>query len=113
MIVKNQVKGKRTFTPEQKQQYKQQKEAQKKELYELYTKFLEKKKIKDFIGIIASYKQMHKYSLRNMFMVMAQAEQRQDTKFVGILNSFLNWKKQDITIVKGSKGYKVLVPIFY
>ncbi len=48
-----------------------------------------------------------------MFMVMAQAEQRQDNKFVGILNSFLNWKKQEIKILKGSKGYKVLVPIFY
>ena len=114
MIVKNRVKGKRSFTPEQKEQYKQQKEAEKKDLYELYTKFLEKKTIKDFIGIIANYKQMHKYSLRNMCMVIAQSEQRQDnTKFVGILNSFLNWKKQDITILKGSKGYKVLVPIFY
>ncbi len=62
---------------------------------------------------IANYKQMHKYSLRNMCMVIAQAEQRQDTKFVGTLNSFLNWKKQEIKIIKGSKGYKVLVPIFY
>ena len=113
MIVKNQVKGKRSFTSEQKEQYKQQKEAQKKDLYELYTKFLEKKTIKDFIGIIANYKQMHKYSLRNRCMVIAQAEQRQDNKFVGILNSFLNWKKQEIKILKGSKGYKVLVPIFY
>ena len=113
MVVKNQVKGKRTFTPEQKKQYKQQKEAEKKDLYELYTKFLEKKTIKDFIGIIANYKQMHKYSLRNMCMVIAQAEQRRDNKFVGILNSFLNWKKQEIKILKNSKGYKVLVPIFY
>ena len=46
-------------------------------------------------------------------MVLAQAEQRRDSKFVGILNSFLNWKKQDIKILKNSKGYKVLVPIFY
>lgn len=113
MVVKNQVKGKRTFTPEQKEQYKQQKEAEKKDLYELYTKFLEKKTIKDFIGIVASYEQMHNYSLRNKCLVLAQAEQRRDTKFVGVLNSFLNWKKQEIKIIKGSKGYKVLVPIFY
>ena len=48
-----------------------------------------------------------------MCMVIAQAEQRQNTKFVGILNSFLNWKKQEIKILKDSKGYKVLVPIFH
>ncbi len=55
---------------------------------------------------------MHKYSIRNIFIVLAQAESRNDTKFVGILNSFLNWKKQDIYVLKNSKGYKVLVPIF-
>jgi len=31
---------------------------------------------------------MHKYTLRNMSMVLAQAEQRQDDKFVGTLNSY-------------------------
>ena len=36
----------------------------------------------------------------------------EDKKFVGILNSFLNWKKQEIQVLKGSKSYKVLVPIF-
>lgn len=48
MVVKNQVNGKRTFTPKQKEQYKKQKEAQKKDLYELYTKFLEKKDDRGF-----------------------------------------------------------------
>ena len=55
---------------------------------------------------------MHKHTLRNMCMVLAQAGKRQDDKFVGVLNSFLNWKKQDIQVLKDSKRYKVLVPIF-
>ena len=71
-----------------------------------------KKTIQDFIGIIANCKQMHNYSIRNRFLVLAQAEKRKDEKFVGVLNSFLNWKKQDVQILKGSKAYKVLVPIF-
>jgi len=44
--------------------------------------------------------------------VLAQAESREDHKFVGVLNGFVSWKKQDIQILKNSKAYKVLVPIF-
>ena len=73
---------------------------------------MEKKTIKDFIGIVANYKQMHVYSIRNTCLVLAQAEEREDIKFVGVINGFLNWKKQDIQILRGSKGYKVIVPIF-
>ena len=112
MIAQSKPKGKRTFTPEQKEQYKTQKEAQRQELQDLYKKFMEKKTIKDFIGIVANYKQTHRYSLRNLCLVLAQSEKREDDKFVGILNSFINWKKQEIQILKGSRGYKVLVPIF-
>jgi len=54
----------------------------------------------------------HKYSLRNICLILAQVEERGESKFVGILNSFYNWKKQDIQILKGSKGFKILVPIF-
>ena len=94
-------------------QYKQKKEAEKVELYELYQKFLEKKTIKNFVGIIANYTQIHKkYSIRNLCWVLAQEEQQEDHKFVGILNGFVNWKKQDIQILKDSIAYKVLVPIF-
>jgi hypothetical protein len=103
---------KRSFTPEQKEEYKKKKEAEKEQIYDLYKKFVEKHTIKDFIGVIASYKTMHKYSIRNIFLVLAQSEQRQDRDFVGILNSFQNWKKQEIQVLKGSKAYKVLVPIF-
>jgi len=78
----------------------------------VYQKFLEKHTIKDFIGIIANYKSMHSYSLRNMCIILAQSEKRQDKDFVGVLNSHVNWKKQDIQVLKGSTGYKVLVPIF-
>ncbi len=55
---------------------------------------------------------MHNYSIRNRILAITQAEQREHKEFVGVLNSFLNWKKQDIQILKGSKSYKVLVPIF-
>jgi len=45
-------------------------------------------------------------------MVLAQSEERQDNNFVGVLNSYLNWKTQNIYLLKGSKGYKINVPIF-
>jgi hypothetical protein len=111
-MVQSKPKGKSSFTPEQKEQYKAQKESEKQELQALYNNFMEKKTIKDFIGIVANYKQMHNYSLRNLCLVMAQAEKRNDTKFVGILNGFVNWKKQDIQVLRGSKGYKILIPMF-
>lgn len=44
---------------------------------------------------------------------LAQAEKRGDKKLVGVLNSFQNWRKQEIHILKGSKAYKVIVPIFH
>ena len=112
MIAQSKTKGKRTFTPAQKEQYKAKKETEKQDLKALYEKFLEKKSIKDFIGIVANYKQLHKYSIRNFCLVLAQSEKREDKSFVGIINSFLNWKKQEIQVLKGSKAYKVLVPIF-
>jgi len=112
MISKSKPKYKKTFTTEQKEQYKQKKEAEKFEIQALYEQFMAKKTIQDFIGIIANYKQMHTYSIRNRFLVLAQAEKREDKKFVGVLNSFLNWKKQDIQTLKGSKAYKVFVPIY-
>jgi len=100
------------FTPKQKKEYKEKKEKEKKELFELYKSFLEKKTIKEIVGIISDYKQMHNYSFRNRMMIYAQSIQRLDGKFVGICNSFVNWKKQDIKVLQGSIGYKVLVPIF-
>lgn len=112
MISQSKPKYEEKFTPEQKEQYRHKKEAEKLEIQELYEQFLAKKTIQDFIGIIANYKQMHTYSIRNRFLVLAQAEKRKDEKFVGVLNSFQNWKKQDIQILKGSKAYKVLAPIF-
>ena len=58
MISQSKPKNKRSFTPEQKEQYKQKKEAEKLEIQNLYEQFLAKKTIQDFIGIIANYKQM-------------------------------------------------------
>jgi len=103
---------KKDFTAEEKQAYKNQKETEKEEIHALYEKFITKKTIKEIIGMVADYKQLHRYTLRNRFMVLAQAEARNDQKFVGVLNSYVNWKKQNIAVLKGSKAYKVLVPIF-
>ena len=103
---------KNKFTPEQKQAYKEKKESEKQEYHELYKKFVEKKTIQDFIGIITNYKQVHNYSIGNLIYVMAQAEDRKDKKFVGIMNSYKNWERQDVQVLKGSKAYKVRVPIF-
>ncbi len=112
METKNKKSYKKTFTEKEKEEYRTQKETEKKHLIDLYHKFVEKHSIQDFIGIVANYKSMHNYSLRNYCLVLAQNEKRQDQNFVGILNSFVNWKKQNIQVLKGSKGYKILVPIF-
>ena len=96
MEAKNKPSYKKTFTEAEKEQYKTQKETEKKQLVELYRKFVEKHTIQELIGIIANYKSMHTYSLRNICMVLAQSEKRHDTNFVGVLNSYVNWKKQNI-----------------
>ena len=112
MTTKSISKYNKSFTIAQKEQYKQKKEAEKHEIQDLYTKFLAKKTIQDFIGIIANYKQLHNYSIRNILLLLAQSEKREHKEFVGVVNSFANWKKQNIQILKGSKAYKVRVPIF-
>ena len=112
MEAKNKTSYKKPFTEKEKEEYKVKKESEKKQLIELYQKFLEKHSIKDFIGIIANYKSVHHYSLRNYCLVLAQVEKREDQNFVGVLNSYVNWKKQNIQVLKGSTGYKILVPIF-
>ena len=112
MTTKSISKYNKSFTIAQKEQYKQKKEAEKLEIQDLYTKFLAKKTIQDFIGIIANYKQLHNYSIRNILLLLAQSEKREHKEFVGVVNSFANWKKQNIQILKGSKAYKVRIPIF-
>ena len=112
MTTKSISKHNKSFAIAQKEQYKQKREAEKREIQDLYTKFLDKKTIQDFIGIIANYKQLHNYSIRNILLLLAQSEKREHKEFVGVVNSFTNWKKQNIQILKGSKAYKVRVPIF-
>ncbi|MHA1457450.1 MAG: hypothetical protein ACTSR5_15995 [Promethearchaeota archaeon] len=75
---KQQKKGgyKDKFTPEQKEAYKQKKETEKQEYHDLYKKFVEKKTIQDFIGIIANYKQVHSYSFGNIFYVIYVSYQK-------------------------------------
>ncbi len=112
MTTKSKSRYKNLFTVEQKQEYKAKKKAEKLEIQDLYNKFLAKKTIKDFIGIIVTYKQLHNYSIRNILLVLAQSEKREHKEFVGVVNSFANWRKQDIQIIKSNKAYKVRVPIF-
>ncbi|MBD3340594.1 MAG: hypothetical protein GF353_15915 [Candidatus Lokiarchaeota archaeon] len=65
---------------------------------------------------ISEYAQVHGYSIRNFLLVLSQAKNRGDDKFVGIINSFWNWKKQGVSVLKNpdkSKpySYKILVPV--
>ena len=112
-ITQKQNSYKNKFSAEEKKAYQEGKNKEKKELFNLYKCFFEKKTIQEIVGIVANYKQIYKsYSLRNIIMMHIQSEERNDKDFQGIVNSFQNWKKQKISILKGSKAYKVLVPIF-
>ncbi len=101
MTTKTISRNRKPFTPAQKELYIKKKESEKLEIHDLYKKFLAKKTIQDFIGIIANYKQIHTYSMRNTLLALAQAEDREHKEFVGVLNSlnsrcifnFLNKKK--------------------
>ena len=84
MISQSKPKYKKTFTPEQKEQYKRKKESEKLEIQDLYEQFMAKKTIQDFIGIIANCKQMHKKTIRNRYLVLAQAETRKEDNIRGI-----------------------------
>jgi len=139
---KDEVKGFREFTEEEKEQYKQQKEQEKKEVEENFQNFLINQSVKDVTEIIeksqeipsfqaqetessdemetqeelGSSPQIHGYSIRNYLLVLSQARKRQDDNFVGIINSFWNWKKQGASVLKNpdkSKpySYKILVPV--
>ena len=133
-------KGFKEFTDEEKKEYREQKEQEKKETEENFQNFLEEQTIKDIVEIIEKAKetpayqppenteeteipeemdnlrQIHGYSIRNYLLVLSQARKRQDNKFVGIINSFWNWKKQKANVVKNPDksqpySYKILVPV--
>jgi len=128
------------FTPEEKEEYRKQKEAEKKEAEENFQDYLEEQTIKDVVDIIEkakeipdyqppesveeteiseemdSLRQIHGYSIRNYLLVLSQARKRKDDKFVGIINSFWNWKKQKANVQKNPDkdkpySYKILVPV--
>lgn len=61
-------------------------------------------------------KQVHGYSIRNYLLVLSQAKKRKDDKFVGVINSYWNWKRQGAQVLRNpdkSKpySYKILVPV--
>ncbi len=140
--INDEEKGFREFTEEEKEQYRQQKEKEKKEVDEDFQNFVSNQTVKDIIELIeksqeipefqaqetedsedietqeevGGTQQIHGYSIRNYLLVLSQARKRQDDKFVGIINSFWNWKKQGASVLKNpdkSKpySYKVLVPV--
>jgi len=133
-------KGFKEFTKEEKEQYRQQKEQEKKEVQEDFQNFLEKQTVKDVVDIIEKakeapdyqppdsveeaeipeemegLKQIHGYSIRNYLLVLSQTRKRKDDKFIGIINSFWNWKKQKANVLKNPDksqpySYKILVPV--
>ena len=141
-------KGFKEFTPEEKEEYRKQKEQEKEEIDNVFQTFVEQKTLKDIIIDIEKFQsipnlqlskdlkeneyeieikdedsedkptpeQIHGYSIRNYLMVLSQAKKREEDKFVGIINSFWNWKKQSVNVLKNpdkSKpySYKILVPV--
>ncbi len=57
------------------------------------------------------------YSHRNYLMVLSQVKKRQESNFVGIINSYWNWKRLGAQVLRNpdkSKpyAYKILIPIF-
>ncbi len=67
--------------------------------------------------LLQNLKHVHEYSIRNYLMVLAQARKRQDNNFVGVINSYWNWKRQGAQVLKNpdkSKpySYKIFMPVF-
>jgi hypothetical protein len=95
---------------EAKAEAKQKRIETEKELKELYTNFLSKKTLKEIIGIFPNFEMVHRYSLTNSIIVCEQAMIRDMKQYVGILNSFENWKKLGYFVLKGEKGLAIRVP---
>ncbi len=76
----------------------------------LYEEFMESKTLKEIIGIFGNFKTIHSYSLRNLCLCYIQAQDRNMKDYVGILNSFANWKKLAYSVKRGEKGLDILVP---
>ncbi|MHA1150958.1 MAG: hypothetical protein ACTSR8_22280 [Promethearchaeota archaeon] len=67
--------------------------------------------------ILEQLQQVHGYSIRNYLLVLAQARKRGDKDFVGVINSYWNWKRQGAQVKRNpdkSKpySYKIFVPVF-
>ena len=93
-----------------KENYIKGQQDTKKNLEDLYNSFLEKKSLSDIMRIVCNAKQIHKsYSFTNMILTSCPGLDMR-IEYQGILNSFLNWKSQDVSLVEGCKGLKGLVP---
>jgi hypothetical protein len=106
------------YTEEEKEEYRKQKEAEKLEIYEGFENFVEQKTLKEIVEELNNYDfQVSNYSVRNYLLVLSQARKRQDEDFVGIINSYINWKNEGVQVLRNpdkSKpySYKILMPIF-
>ncbi|MFX0070191.1 MAG: hypothetical protein ACFFAO_03785 [Candidatus Hermodarchaeota archaeon] len=106
------------FTEEEKEEYRKQKEAEKLEIYEGFENYVEQKTLKEIVEELSNYEfQVSNYSVRNYLLVLSQARKRQNEDFVGIINSYINWKNEGVQVLRNpdkSKpySYKILMPIF-
>ncbi len=66
---------------------------------------------------VAELKKIHGYSVRNYLLVLSQARKRGDGNFMGIINSYWGWKRDQGAQVKRNPdkskpySYKILVPV--
>ena len=95
---------------ENKAEAKQKRIETEKELKELYANFMTKKSLKEIIGIFPNFDMVHRYSLTNCVIAYEQSLVRNMSEYVGILNSFENWKKLGYFVKKGEKGLAIRVP---
>ena len=99
-------KKKKTYTEEEKQQYKEEKQKELDEYSERIENgilsFLDSDKYKAFLAISSKF---YSYSLNNMVLIYLQ---RPDATYVA---SYTTWKKLKRYVKKGEKAIKIITPI--
>ncbi len=85
-------------------------QLRKKDLDKLYKDFVTSKKLEDIIGVFTSLQMKHFYSFRNQVLAYVQARERCMKNYIGILNSFSNWKEQGFSVNYGEKGLDIFYP---
>ena len=92
-----------------KEKYIEDQKTLKNDLRDQIDNFLDQKTLKDIIPNMYNPDIKHNYSYNNFLTAWCQCEKR-GLYFTGILNSYANWIKQEIQVLKGMQGLKILVP---